>query len=296
MLFMPNTSVFLLHLVLYCNLFFFLPHFKAQDSAKKAPRLRLFELNFRLGLGSPGSFLPNLEKVSAYTSHKEYVSGDFVAGYSDTAGIRRYRGWFGSNIASEFGFGTSFQFNTTSNKLLKRIKPRFALYHSSLNLFRYQIGIEKHFITDTLHFVNPNYPPLLIDSSTYGAIIYSYKSRRIYAEVGANFDLILTKPFILYTGFLYGYGLGYHNTFNVTKEENESFTHKTFREANSFSSRIVFPLGLQVRFGLRRKIASSFLAELRVGSETNRLKNQSLQSGVFFSLNAGFRFYLNYFK
>ncbi len=291
-----NTSILLRHLIVGCLLFIHIHRGSAQDSLKKTPLIRLFEAHVRLGLGSPGSNDPTLESVSAHTSHKDYVSGSFVAGYSDTVYTGRFKEWFGSNVASEVGFGTSFQFTEKTNKILRRVKPRLGLYHSALNLFRYQMGIEQHHITDTLHFVNPNYPPVFVDSSTSGNITYNYKSKRFYAEAGANVDLVVSKVFILYTGFVYGYGLGYYNTFRVTKSEDDVFVDKTFREALSYSSRFLFPLGVQVRFGKRKKISSSFLAELRVGSEINRIHTHKFQSRTYFTLNAGYRIYFNYFK
>lgn len=291
-----NTSKLLYHFLVGCLLFLNCLQGTAQDSLKKTPLIRLFETNIRLGLGSPGSPEPTLESVAAHTSHKDYVSGSFVAGYSDTVYTGRFKEWFGSNIASELGFGTSFQFTERTSKLLKRVKPRLGFYHSALNLFSYQMGIEQHHITDTLHFVNPNYPPVFVDSSTSGNITYNYKSKRFYAEVGANVDLVVSKVFILYTGFIYGYGLGYYNTFRVTKSEGDVFVDKTFHEALSYSSRVLFPLGVQVRFGKKKKISSSFLAELRVGSEMNRIHTHTFQSGTFFTLNAGYRIYFNHFK
>ena len=279
-----------------------------QDSLLKT-RLKLFDVTLRFSLGFASRPETNLKFISSFTNHKEYVSDAFTHGYSDSIKQTHFHEGFGPTAIGEIGINASFQLLHTKWKFLQRMKPRFGFNYSTQKLFEYEIGYRNQTVVDSLHFVNPTYPATPIDSITMGNINYSYYTQRIYIELGANFDIILKRRFILYAGFLYNYGVSYDNQFSINKYEyyyidkpgemhrgELSSVNQTFTEPNSTSSRIILPFGIQYRPTLKHRFCVSFLAELRPGVQSYKSPNGGSTLNGFIMLNTGLRFNFRYFK
>ena len=299
-MFLPKRLFLLLLIPFFVN---------GQDTLSKTS-LKLFEINGRAGVwfGLQGKM--SIGKISGFTKHKEYTDAAFTKGYSDTVSIFRRR-HFGFQSASflEFGMGSSFKFVNARSWFLKRLRPHMGFYYSDEKLFDHMMGYQARYKIDSLTFVDPSYPAQAIDSVRRGELYYSYTSKLMYAEAGALFDVILNRYFSAYAGFVYGFGLGFDNTFSVRKFEEyyvDSLDgaygtigeplNVRFKEPVTTSQRLTVPIGIHNRFTIKRKYAASFLLEIRPGIEFYKPRHEKAHIIRFATLNAGLRFYFRYFK
>lgn len=290
-------------------IFFILVTFslRAQDSLSKQS-LKLFEFNARIGTYINSYTTYSLSTVSRFTKHKEYVNENFTKGYSDTVLLKRRYFLDHAEAPLEIGIGASFKFKNTKSYFLKRVRPYLGLNYSSQRIFRYTMGHENKTKVDSLTFQNPAYPATPIDSVSFGEITYSAYSKLIFIETGGLFDIAQNSHFILYTGIMYGFGIGYENTFLVDRYkdyyversdrsgEATAPVSKTLDEPMSASYRFLIPAGIHCRYSTRHKHTISLLVELRAGSQIYKIKGEKMMASALMGANVGVRFYFLPFK
>jgi hypothetical protein len=264
---------------------------KSQDSLLK-PKVRLFDIQFGLGMGFQSPPKITKSNVGDYTSHKDYASEDFMADYSDTVGGRFFFGNRHYIGDPELGFNFLFQIHNTPSKLLTRFKPRVSInyYHSSL--FRYSLGYEKLTRIDTFYYVDPSYPPLIEKQYEIGNIQYTYSSNNFCLALGSNFDIIQRGKIIIYAGFLYGLSVG-DVRFRVQKLDANSKVDEEFREHISFTSRFIFPVGIMLRAKAYSRRNINVFGELKPGYYLLRIKSGAKAQGSVISVNFGLRLSLH---
>lgn len=292
-----------------CMLFSMCVH--AQDSLPKKLQLKLFDAGLFAGFALSSTPTVNPAYIATTTRHTEYATGDFIKGYDDSIRKPRRLHGFGPAFSGHLGISASFQLANAESKLLKRLKPRFGIYHSYQKIYESEMSYLRHTTIDSIYPLNPASPAIAVDSASYGRIAYSFYRKSIYMETGANFDIIVKRRMIVYVGLLYGYGIGYSNTFRVSKYEHYTIDKKDraytepnvttdlrqkFSEPVNYASRITIPAGIQHRFAVKHRFSVSFFGEMRFGLEFDKLKYINASAGAFFAMNGGLRFSFRYHK
>lgn len=259
----------------------------AQDSLPRI-KLRLFDLQFGLGLAGESAPQVNQNNIAGYTSHKKVVSSEFMEGYNDSLGgvfAWAHRHDIGE---PEFALNALFQFQNTRSKLLRRIKLRTNLNYFQSTLFRYELGFKRLVKTDTFYYTDPAYPPLIEKYYDEGEIEYRYSSRRLFLGVGANFDIIQHRYIIVYAGVQYSFGIG-SGRFGVYKRDNHVTVNEYYKEGANYTSRYFFPIGILLRARTDSKKNLNFFAEIKPGYYLLKTKDGAKAKGALTSINVGVR-------
>jgi hypothetical protein len=259
---------------------------RAQDSIPKS-RIILFDLNISTSLTGKESAPLDMNYVSSFTKDKPYLQPSYYAGFSNSVAPRQnpyhHRGdnaYPGNDrqgsVYGQIGFSASFKL-INNQTFLNRIRPKIGIYHSSRRFFAYNLR-SLNIQNDTIYYANPIYPPEIIRNETYGNIYYTYSSKQVYTELGANIDIVRNRFFIFYSGFLFAYAFSYQNEFYMQQDlfsrtETISSTHITDKEPPSHSARILVPLGIQHRMNYWKKFSMGIFAEVSPGYETYAIRN-----------------------
>ncbi len=280
-----------------------------QDSINKT-KLSLFDINFNFGL-LYHNVEPSMDEVSRYTTHHEYLTADFIRRYSKFERNHAHRHSLGTS-GGEINFNATFYLKHKNN-FIKRIKPRLGYTSSSFVYFEFESQYELRLPVDSIYYENPLYPPVIVDSVSYGSLIYKFRGQRSLVNFGANFDLLRHPRYICHIGLLLSMGKS-TNTFMVSKNEYFSFSAQNnhainykkggilneinveMNEASAFISRLMIPVGWQHRFLPRRKFSHGIFFEMRPGFELLKIKNKPVISNSFMVLSGGVKFNFRYNK
>jgi hypothetical protein len=277
---------------------------KAQDSSKA--NFKLFDISLHAGIqvseeqskfGDVSSFAPDAELIN---ESKGYATADYNR--------------FTESPQESYCLGIMASFKSAAfrSRFQKRIKPRVGVYYVKKTLFNYPMSYQDVKGIDTLYYSNPVLPPMIIDSTTGGDLFYSYVSKQVYIELGANVDVYTRRYFNFYSGLLLGGGSSFRNEFVLAKYEyyridpypgQKTGTVGTLKDftkketgAQSFLTRITIPIGVQHRFSQKRNFSPGLFGELRPGYEIYKVKNGPSVSRFVFSISCGIRLSLQRHK
>jgi hypothetical protein len=272
--------------------------FQAQDSLSKM-RFGIFDCEWFIAptpfFQSPNT---NLDYISKFTD-RDLVTES--AGYSE--GYRYYS----TNSTTGINFGANLNFKIINPKypFYKRVKPRISVQGAEVYFFDEDYSFSNKNTIDTLFYVNPDKAPLIIDSTTYGHLNYSYTSKMIFLELGLNVDLLTFRYFNFYTGAFIGEGFSIVNEFITTKEEHyriSAYPGQTYgaegdlikytqtEKGVASVTRLSIALGVQHRFSNRRKGSIGLFGEVKPGLEFYKFKNKLNLTQKMIMVSLGIRY------